>query len=167
MATTLEAEIANAKNLRAAGKYLTFILSDEYYGIEVLKVREIIRITDITEVPQMPAYIKGVINLRGKVVPIIDLRLKFALSDISVSERTCIVVVEVLPPSGVQTMMGVIVDDVEEVVQIGASDIEDTPNFGNKLDTEYILGMGKVKGKVTTLLHIDKVMATDLDEAMA
>jgi purine-binding chemotaxis protein CheW len=145
-----------------AGKYLTFILGLESYGIAVLKVREIIRLVDITAVPQMPAYVKGVVNLRGKVIPIVDLRLKFQLAEASTTERTCIVVVQVLLPSGERSMMGVIVDGVEEVANIAASDIEPTPDFGAALDTDYILGMAKIKGAVKTLLDIDKVLVADV-----
>lgn len=144
-----------------AGKYLTFVLGHESYGISVLKVREIIRLMDITSVPQMPPYVKGVINLRGKVVPIVDLRIKFGLSEAQSSERTCIVVVQVKAPSGGSAFMGFIVDGVEEVINFGASEIEQTPDFGSKLDTDYILGMAKVRGKVKTLLDIDRLLTSE------
>jgi len=123
-----------------------------------LKVREIIRLADITAVPQMPEYVKGVINLRGKIIPVVDLRLKFQLAKAETSESTCIVVVQIQNSTGLKTQMGLIVDAVEEVANINANDIEDTPDFGSVLDTEYILGMAKMKGGVKTLLDIDRVL---------
>jgi purine-binding chemotaxis protein CheW len=144
-----------------AGKYLTFRLGRESYGIGVLRIREIIRNAEVTPVPQMPVYVKGVINLRGKIIPIVDLRLKFELSNIRDTEQTCIVVVQVRQASGINALMGLLVDAVEEVVNFGANDIEETPNFGGSLDTEYILGMAKVRGAVKTLLDIDSVVAAD------
>lgn len=144
-----------------AGKYLTFRLGRESYGIGVLRIREIIRNAEVTPVPQMPVYVKGVINLRGKIIPIVDLRLKFDLSNIRDTEQTCIVVVQVRQPSGINALMGLLVDAVEEVVNFSADDIEETPNFGGSLDTEYILGMAKVRGAVKTLLDIDSVVAAD------
>ena len=146
-----------------AGKYLTVVLDNESYGIAVLKVREIIRVQKITPVPQMPDYVKGVINLRGRVIPIVDLRVKFGLKA-EFTERTCIVVVHVKFGGEQTVQMGLIVDSVEEVVILTADVIEPTPDFGARLNTEYILGMAKVKGQVKTLLDIDPlttVIATD------
>lgn len=155
----MSATTAQSSNTRAAaGKYLTFTLGRESYGVAVLKVREIIRLADITAVPQMPEYVKGVINLRGKIIPVVDLRLKFNLANAQTSDSTCIVVVQIQSGSGIKTQMGLIVDAVEEVANINASDIEDTPDFGSVLDTEYILGMAKMKGGVKTLLDIDRVL---------
>lgn len=151
-----------------AGKYLTFVLGRESYGIAVLHIREIIRVTDITAVPQMPDYVKGVINLRGKIIPVVDLRVKFGLGDAATTERTCIVVVQVNAEGGGKRAMGLVVDDVEEVVNIAAGDIEETPDFGTQLDTDYILGMAKIKGSVKTLLDIDRVVHDDtLQRAVA
>ena len=141
-----------------AGKYLTVVLENESYGIGVLKVREIIRVQKITPVPQTPACVKGVINLRGRVIPIIDLRVKFGLKA-EFSERTCIVVVQVNLSADQAVQMGLIVDAVEEVTNLTNTEIEPTPEFGTQLDTEYILGMAKVKGQVKTLLDIDRVIA--------
>ena len=143
-----------------AGKYLTVVLAEESYGIAVLKVREIIRLQKVTPVPQVPAYVKGVINLRGRVIPVIDLRLKFGLNA-EVTERTCIVVVQVQLASGASNQMGLIVDNVEEVVTLAATDIEPTPEFGTRLDTSCLLGLAKVKGVVKTLLDIDRVVSGD------
>lgn len=149
-----------------AGKYLTFTLQHESYGIDVLKVREIIRLTDITAVPQMPAYVRGVINLRGKIIPVLDLRMRFGFTDVKNTEHTCIVVVQVKLPDGKTTQMGLIVDGVEEVLNLATGDIEDTPDFGAQLATDYILGMAKVKGQVKTLLDIDGVLGTDVAQQL-
>lgn len=150
------------------GKFLTFMLGKESYGIGVLKIREIIRMLDITGVPRMPSYVKGVINLRGKVIPVVDLRVKFGLGLAEMSERTCIVVVQAVLPNGAKPQIGIIVDAVEEVVNIPASDIEETPDFGGQISTDYILGMAKVKGAVKSLLDIDKVISAEsVEQAVA
>lgn len=159
-------ENTSTANRALAGKYLTFVLGKESYGVAVLKIREIIRMQDITLVPQMPEYIKGVINLRGKIIPVVDLRIKFGLSKAETTERTCIVVVQVSLPSRNSLAMGMVVDAVEEVINIGTGDIEETPDFGAKLDTEYILGMAKIKSAVKTLLDIDKVVAAETIETL-
>lgn len=148
-----------------AGKYLTVVLENEAYGIGVLKVREIIRMQKITPVPQMPAFVKGVINLRGRVIPVVDLRVKFGVKA-EFAERTCIVVVQVKLPTEQTVQMGLIVDSVEEVVTLQAGEIEATPEFGAKIDTSYLLGMAKVKGAVKTLLDIDRVVAPETVQAM-
>jgi purine-binding chemotaxis protein CheW len=141
-----------------AGKYLTFTLHHESYGIDVLKVREIIRQTTITAVPQMPAYVRGVINLRGKIIPVMDLRLRFGFADAASTDHTCIIVVQVKLPDGKSTQMGLVVDGVEEVANLAAADIEETPDFGGQIATDYIVGMAKIKGAVKTLLDIDGVV---------
>ncbi len=138
------------------GKYLTFILCDEEYGLEILKVREIIGVMDITAVPQTPNFIKGVINLRGKVIPVVDLRLKFGMPETEYTKETCIIVVDV---QGL--LMGIVVDTVSEVMDIAEADIEPPPAFGSAIKTNFILGMGKVKGKVKILLSIDKILSAD------
>ena len=148
-----------------AGKYLTVVLDSEAYGIGVLKVREIIRMQKITPVPQMPTFVKGVINLRGRVIPIVDLRVKFGLKA-EFAERTCIVVVQVKLPTEQTVQMGLIVDSVEEVVTLQATEIEPTPEFGAKIDTTYLLGMAKIKGAVKTLLDIDRVVAPETVQAI-
>ena len=140
------------------GKYLTFELDGEEYGLEILKVKEIIGIMNITSVPQTPDYVKGVINLRGKVIPVIDLRLKFAMEPLEYSERTCIIIVDITGTSGKKVMVGIVVDSVSEVLNIKSDEIEDTPSFGSRLSTEYIMGMAKVKGGVKILLDIDQVL---------
>lgn len=141
-----------------SGKYLTFKLGAEEFGVRVIKVREIMGIQQITAVPQTPTYLKGVINLRGKVIPVIDLRLKFGLTAVEYTQRTCIVVVQVDGEAGA-ILAGLIVDGVSEVLNLTPSDIENTPDFGAKLNTEFILGMAKLKGKVKILLDIDRVVS--------
>ncbi len=137
-----------------AGKYLTFELAKEQYGLEILKVREIIGIMSITSVPQTPEFVKGVINLRGKVIPVVDLRLKFGLEEIDQTEETCIIVVNV---GNIE--MGVVVDKVSEVLDIDGEEIEAAPEFGADVETGFILGMGKAGGQVTILLDIDQVLS--------
>ncbi|WP_028313465.1 chemotaxis protein CheW [Desulfatibacillum aliphaticivorans] len=142
------------------GKYLTFTLAEEEYGIGILKIREIIGMMPVTTVPQTPDFVKGVINLRGKVIPIVDLRLRFGIEGIDYTERTCIIVVEIASEGGT-VQIGIVVDSVSEVLNIRAEDIEPTPTFGAKLNTDYILGMAKMEGGVKILLHIDKVLSAE------
>ncbi|KKL28772.1 hypothetical protein LCGC14_2371790 [marine sediment metagenome] len=146
---------SNKALLDKEGKYLTFALGPEEYGLEILKVREIIGIMDIAEVPRTPDFVKGVINLRGKVIPVIDLRLKFQMETIEQTEETCIIVVDV---DGVE--MGIIVDKVSEVLDIAGEEIEEPPSFGANVDTDFILGMGKAQERVTILLDIGKVLSS-------
>jgi purine-binding chemotaxis protein CheW len=146
---------------RLAGKYLTFSLANEAYGIPVLKVREIITMLHITMVPQMPPYVKGVINLRGKVIPVIDLRAKLGLAEAEISENTCIVVVQIAMAGGEVKNIGLIVDAVEEVANVVAEEIEPAPDFGASIQVEYILGMAKIKSSVKSLLDIEKVISAD------
>lgn len=160
MKTAVTAEAGADKAGAREGKYLTFTLAEEEYGIGILKVKEIIGVISITSVPQTPPHVKGVINLRGKVIPVIDLRLKFGLPVIEYTERTCIIVIEISKDSS-HILLGILVDSVSEVVNIKGADIEDTPNFGTKLKTDYILGMAKAGGKIKILLDIDKVMNAD------
>ncbi len=140
------------------GKYLTFTLSQEEYGIGIKKIREIIRLVPITAIPEMPAYIKGVINLRGRVIPVVDLRLRFNMPEIDYTERTCIVVVEMESADGHATI-GIVVDAVSEVMNIKAGDIENTPEFGTRLNTDYILGLAKMGKGVKILLDIDRALS--------
>ncbi len=143
---------ANSADGDTSSKYLTFKLADEEYGVEILKVREINGIMDITAVPQMPACMKGVINLRGKVIPVIDLRLKFGLDEIEHTEQTCIIVVDV------GQEIGIIVDTVSEVLDITGDSIDPPPAMGGAVDTSFILGMGKVGDAVKILLDVDQVL---------
>jgi purine-binding chemotaxis protein CheW len=139
-------------------KYLTFRLGTESYGLSVLKVREIIRMQNITNVPQMPDYVKGVINLRGRVIPVLDLRLRFELEAAEATEATCIIVVQIRMANGDEKLIGLVVDSVEEVLNIAKNEIEEAPDFGNKLSVDYISGMAKYKSGVKTLLDIDRVI---------
>jgi purine-binding chemotaxis protein CheW len=152
MPTVLEQQ--STRRAALGGKYLTFSLAGEEYGLEILKVREIIGIMDITAMPQVPPEVKGVINLRGKVIPVIDLRLKFGMEAAVYTDQTCIVVVDV------GTLVGVIVDTVQEVLDIDASQIDPPPPLGAAVDTGFVLGMGKVKDDVKILLDIDRVLGT-------
>ncbi len=140
-----------------AGKYLTFKLASEEYGLEILKVREINGLMDITAIPRTPKFIRGVINLRGKVIPVVDLRAKFGLEATEDTEETCIIVVDVARDNDA-VQIGILVDTVSEVLDIGAEDIEDAPSFGAGVDTDFILGMGKIGQKVVMLLDVDKVL---------
>ena len=142
------------------GKYLTFSLAEEEYGIGILKIKEIIGLMPITAVPRTPDYVRGVINLRGKVIPVIDLRLRFSMDEKEYTDRTCIVVVEIGGQS-MEMIIGIVVDSVSEVLNIKSEDIEDTPAFGTSLNTEYILGMAKVEGGVKILLDIDTVLSSE------
>ena len=141
------------------GKYLTFMLASEDYGIGILKIKEIIGMMPITSVPQTPSFVKGVVNLRGKVIPVVDLRLKFGMPAIDYTERTCIIVVEISGQAGA-IKIGVVVDAVSEVLNINGEDIENTPAFGTSVNIDYILGMAKMGGSVKILLDIDKVLNT-------
>jgi len=142
------------------GKYLTFALAQEEYGLEILKVREIIGYIDVTAVPQTPHYVKGVINLRGQVIPVIELRAKFGMETTDVTDETCIIVVEI-NQAGRQFSTGIVVDRVQEVLDIAGNSIEDAPQFGGSVDTNFILGMGKVGDSVKILLDIDMVLGGD------
>ncbi len=142
-----------------AGKYLTFKLDAEEYGLEILKVQEIIKMMDITKVPRTPAFVRGVINLRGKVIPVVDLRLKFGMEGRETTDKTCVIVVQVTQAYNAVTM-GTIVDEVSEVLDIAAGQLEPAPDFGTAVDTAFILGMGKVARKVVMLLDIDKVLSS-------
>lgn len=144
--------------LPASGKYLTFTLAQERYSVSVLKVREIMRMCPVTQVPRMPTYIKGVINLRGKIVPVIDLRKRFGLPPALDLDRICIVVVQFDAPDGTTHLMGMIVDVVEEVSFFAEDDLELAPDFGGAIDTRFITGMAKNKGVVKTLLDIDRLL---------
>jgi purine-binding chemotaxis protein CheW len=156
------------------GKFLTFFLADEEYGVEILKVQEIIGLQPITRVPRTPAFVRGVINLRGKVIPIMDLRERFGMrTDVQAADEAlrCIIVVHVAGPHGV-VPIGVVVDRVSEVAAIASEDVEDVPSFGAAVRTEYLLGLGKSRaadgqGRVRLLLDIDRVLATDELSAVA
>ena len=142
-----------------AGKYLTFDLAGEEYGLEILKVQEIIGLMPVTRVPRTPEFIRGVINLRGKVIPVVDLRLKFGIESAEDTRRTSIVVVQIKRDSG-QIIMGLIVDDVSEVIDIDGECIEPVPEFGVNVNTDFIKGVGKLNRKVVILLDVDRVLSS-------
>ncbi len=146
-----------------AGKYLTFRLATEEYGLEILKVREIIGLMTITPVPRAPQFIRGVINLRGKIIPVVDLRSKFDMPSIADTDESCIIVVDVAS-GGDSADVGILVDSVSEVLAIASGDIGPAPAFGGALDTSFILGMAKRETNVTILLAIEKVLIDGLLE---
>jgi purine-binding chemotaxis protein CheW len=160
VAETLSMGTGAATGHTSGGKFLTFALGNEEYGVPVLKVREIIKVMDITQVPQVPPHVLGVINLRGKVIPVIDLRRKFGFAATEYTERTCIIVVDV-DLSTVRVMMGIVVDSVSEVLNVSDAEMEETPDFGGRTTTDYILGLAKVKGAVKILLDLDRVLGSD------
>ncbi|MCC7263995.1 MAG: purine-binding chemotaxis protein CheW [Candidatus Latescibacteria bacterium] len=160
MSNTVTSAARGQENEQTSSKFLTFFLSEEEYGLEILKVQEIIGVMDITPLPGTPPYLCGVINLRGKVIPVVNLRLKFDMEAVARTSETCIIVVKV---NGVER--GIVVDKVSEVADINAAEIEEAPAFGTDISTDYILGIGKSAGRVKLLLDIDKVLAgTQADE---
>jgi purine-binding chemotaxis protein CheW len=160
---TTQTEQLNKAIMEKEGKYLTFALGPEEYGLEILKVREIIGYMEITAVPQTPGHVKGVINLRGQVIPVIDLRAKFGMETAEVTEQTCIIVVETSRGDH-KFSTGIVVDRVQEVLDIAGDNIEEAPQFGSSVNTDFILGMGKIGDSVKILLDIDKVLAgTDFE----
>lgn len=144
---------------RSVEKYLSFHVGPEEFAVAVLSVREIIGMQDVTAVPHTPPYLKGIINLRGKVIPVVDLRLKFGMPSAEYTQRTCIVVVDIAGEDS-RMLMGVVVDSVSEVLNVSPSDIESTPDFGEGVTIPYLRGIAKSKGKVKILLDIDKVLST-------
>jgi purine-binding chemotaxis protein CheW len=161
MAQVIKSEGTTGQDVSSKeGKYLTFALAQEEYGLEILKVREIIGYIDVTAVPQTPHYVKGVINLRGQVIPVIELRAKFGMETTEVTDETCIIVVEI-HQAGRKFSTGIVVDRVQEVLDIAAGSIEDAPQFGVSVNTDFILGMGKVGDSVKILLDIDMVLGGD------
>lgn len=159
----MQTDVYNAENeadlSELAGKYLTFRLEEEDFGLEILKVQELIGMQEITRIPRMPPSVKGVINLRGKVIPVFDLRLKFGMAEAEVSRKTCIIVVQVRRAEG-DVIMGIIVDEVSEVLEINGSEIEPAPAFGTRIDTDFILGMAKTETAVKILLDLDRILTS-------
>ncbi len=157
--TALKSTSPSDTSLEKEGKYLTFALAHEEYGLEILKVREIIGYIDVTAVPQTPHYVKGVVNLRGQVIPVLDLRARFGMETTDVTEQTCIIVVEINQDNR-KFSTGIVVDRVQEVLDIAGQNIEEPPQFGTAVDTSFILGMGKVGDSVKILLDIDRVLGS-------
>jgi purine-binding chemotaxis protein CheW len=156
--TGQETHGVNQVRVLEGGKFLTFLMANEKYGLEILKVREIMGMMDVTTVPTTPAFVRGVINLRGKVIPVVDLRLKFGLEAKEDTQRTCIIVVH-LTHTAQEMTMGIIVDEVSDVLDIDQNQIEPPPSFGANIRTDFILGMGKIDQKVMTMLDIDRVLS--------
>lgn len=155
-----------ASSLKKSRKFLTFELGGEVYGLDILRVKEIVGIMGITPVPQAPSHVKGVLNLRGKIIPVVDLRLKFGFPERAYDDRTCIIVVELAAENG-KSLVGSIVDAVSEVTAISEADIEPTPDMGGGVSSGFIHGMAKIKGKVVILLDIGKVLSSsDFDGMM-
>jgi purine-binding chemotaxis protein CheW len=157
-----ESSMTRTPSAARPGKYLTFVLGGESYGIGILQVREIIRPTAITPVPRMPSHIQGVINLRGKIIPVLDLRAKFGLAPAAGQEHCCIVVVQVKTTESPGALTGLLVDAVDEVISLAEKDIEATPEFGQRLDTRHLLGIAKVGQKVKILLDLDRIVAHEM-----
>ena len=149
-----------SSNINEIRQYLTFKLADEIFGVDVAQVREILDFIQITKVPQTPDFMCGVINLRGSVVPVVDMRLKFGMEKTEKTVNTCIVVVEV-DFEGENVTLGALVDSVQEVFELGPSDIEPAPKIGTKLNTDFIKGMGKREDKFIILLNIDQVFCSE------
>lgn len=146
--------------LAQAGKFLTFSLGSELYGLEILRVQEIVGMLPVTRVPRLPEYVAGVVNLRGRIIPVVDIRLAFGLSDITMTERTCIVVVRVMREGADSAVViGIIVDEVSDVLDLGVDSIEATPEFGTEVDTSFIKGVGRAEDRVVLLLDIDRVLS--------
>lgn len=150
----------NQTDTNSTSQYLTFLVSDEEYAISILRVKEIIELPLLTAVPNTPIWIRGVINLRGRVVPVIDVAAKLGLAAREMTKFTCVVVAEVVC-SGEAMVMGVIADTVNEVIELGAGDIEPPPSFGTRVRTDYLEGMGKVGKKFCLILNISKVLSAD------
>ena len=148
-----------------SGRYLTFRLGNESYGIGVLAVQEIIRITAITPVPQLPDHLRGVINLRGRIIPVVDLRRRFGLPADTDGERACIVVVQIRTATRGIVPMGLAVDAVEEVLTIAAGEIEPPPEFGCAVDISFLRGLARVRGAVKAILDIDRVLTGEQPDA--
>ncbi|MGL1936527.1 MAG: chemotaxis protein CheW [Fibrobacterales bacterium] len=148
------------------GKYLTFKLGTEEYGVSILKVQRIIQQQKITPIPHTPEYIKGVINLRGSVIPIVELRAKFSMDSVENTDNTCIVVVQVASARG-EVVMGFLIDSVSEVLYISESQLQETPTFGEGISVEFITSVAKIDSRVIMLLDINKIMSVGDMEAMA
>jgi len=150
----------NAPIVHALTQYLTFLLGDEIFSLEISKVREVLDYTIITRVPRMPAYLQGVINLRGSVVPVADLRLKFGMPEADVTVSTCIIIVEAMVNDEL-VILGLLADSVQEVLELDQENIKPAPRIGTKLDTRFIKGMGRQNDRFNIILDIDRVFSSD------
>jgi len=166
MQHNMSTEKDSTQALGKSEKYLTFNLSGEQYGLEILKVKEIIGLMEITRVPRIPDFVRGVVNLRGKVIPIIDLRKKFNMEDTEDTEQTCIIVVDIIQEN-MSLQMGIVVDSVSEVLDINEDSVEESPTFGTSVSTVFIKGIAKTKGGVKILLNIEEVLTTNELQSLA
>ncbi len=153
---SMEKDTDDLTTIAQEGKYLTFELGHEEYGVEILKVREIIGLMEITDVPQTPGFIQGIINLRGRVIPVVNLRRRFGMDEVNAAKENCIIIIDLN-----DSLIGALVDSVSEVQNIGSDQIEPAPSFGNTVSTNYITGIGKINGKVNILLDIGKVLSPE------
>lgn len=160
---TVKTSVATA----TAGKYLTFSLADEHYGLEILRVQELVGLLPVTRVPRLPAFVAGVVNLRGRVIPLVDLRLCFGMSASAMDDRTCVVVVKVERGDDRLAVMGLMVDEVSDVVSLSEEVIEPTPEFGTAVDTSFVQGVGRLDDRVVLLLDIDRVLSSGELDAIA
>lgn len=149
-----------AEDTEQTNQYLTFQLDDEVFALEISKVREVLDFSDVTKVPQTPEFMRGVINLRGSVVPVVDMRLKFGMTEAEATVNTCIIIVEVIMDDEA-SVLGALVDSVQEVLDIEPDQIEPPPRIGSKLNTEFIRGMGKHNEQFVIILDIDRVFSSD------
>jgi len=159
--------VKTSEETATAGKYLTFNLADEHYGLGILRVQELVGLLPVTRVPRLPAFVAGVVNLRGRVIPLVDLRLCFGMSASAMDGRTCVIIVRVERTSGRSAAMGVIVDEVSDVVNLGQDAIEATPEFGTSVDTSFVTGVGRLEDRVVLLLDIDRVLSSGELDAIA
>ncbi len=156
MSTRTSLGLDQENSRKVGGKFLTFFLGNEEYGIEILTVREIIGLLPVTAMPEMPAFVRGLVNLRGKVIPVVELRKKFGMEPVPDTEQTCIIVVQTY-----ETMLGVVVDQVSEVLDIPVTDVVDPPRLGDDMNAEYLLGIGKNRGRVSLLLDVKAVFGPE------
>jgi len=166
MASTAVSFHTAAKERTDQSQYLTFVLGKETFAVGILIIKEILEYEEPTDVPMMPAFVRGVVNLRGTVVPVIDLSARFGRPSAAVTKRTCIVIIETAL-NDVRQVLGVVVDAVNEVLEIAATDIEPPPDFGTSIRTDFIQGMGKVRDKFVIILKVDSVLSTDEMEQLA
>lgn len=161
MASADAHSLTTSRRLAEQSQYLTFSLRTEMFAIGILSIREIIEYGQLTEVPMAPAFIRGVINLRGAVVPVIDLSVRFGRPSTDNTKRTCIVIIEVSGDNDRQHSMGIVVDSVSEVLEINPADVEPPPAFGSHIRNDFIQGMGKVDGRFVVLLNVDRILSLD------
>jgi len=160
-AENIETELTEEKKLENLVQFLSFTLGDEEYGVDILRVQEIRSWEPVSRIPNVPSYEKGVVNLRGAIVPIVDLRERFGLGHLEYTPLTVVVVLQTQTETGHTRIMGVVVDSVSDVVDIDKKTIQDAPNFGTKVSTEYINGLASVNERMVMLLDVEKLLKLD------